>query len=507
MAPDRPPARLPAVNLLTKALGRHRFQPPPATEVIASWLLALFLALGPVYWLPGISTEMLLRPFEWGILLVALVLVFGTELLRGRLPFPAGLLGPLGFAGILLFWIPGLAQAKTGDLALEFVVKLGLTAALFWCFFCIARGGGDVFAVFRRAFSIVVLLAGAALIAALVGTVDWSFPCLWESSYVNGLGATSTGWSIGLAIFVPLAALFLLPGESRRPLTSSFSSLLRALPSFPRRGESAAGGKRVNALGEMKARLGTGMTAAALGVIVLLGGQLVSGGRAGILVSVLTIGAFTLLPATRRLAVIVVLAGLLAGLVYADESCTYHLRVHYLSNAVEAAFSSEANPAQPELYSPITSATDNFTGRRAQGYALGISKIKERPLLGHGLLQVIVKYPKHTEIHNLWLKWGVYTGLAAPILLAVIMALIVRAWWRTFRDKLRPATERLGAAALGLVILAGLVISMLEINILVGAFQISAAFWAAAGALVGIAARSPQLAVRPPPGSGQETAQ
>ncbi len=484
------------MNLLTKALGRLRFQPPPATEVIASWLLALFLALGPIYWLPGVSTTLILRPFEWGILLVALVLVFGTELLRGRLPFPAGLLGPLGFAGILLFWIPGLAQAKTGALALEFVFKLGLAAALFWCFFCIARGGGDVFAIFRRAFSIVVLLAGAALIAALAGTVDWRSPCEWDSAYVNGLGLSRTGWSIGLAIFVPLAALFLLPGESRRPLTSSFSSLLRALPSFQRRGESVAAGKRINAFAGVTARLWTGMTAAALGVIVLAGGQLVSGGRAGILVSAIVIGAFILLPATRRLVVIVVLAGLLAALVYLDESCSSHLKVPLFSRAAEAAFSTEANPAKPQLYPTFTRAADDFAGHRVEGFYLGISKIKERPLLGHGLSQVILENPwgKRTEIHNLWVKWGAYTGLAAPLLLAVIMAFIGRAWWRIFRDKLRPSPERVGAAALGLVILGGLVISMLEINIPIGALQISAVFWAAAGALVGIAARSPQPA-------------
>ncbi len=674
------------MNPLSQALGwlRGSAAHNAQTDEIASWLLSLFLALGPVYWLPGISTERLLRPFEWSILLLALVLVFQMALLRSRLSFPTGLLGPLGFAGLLLFWIPGLAQARAGFLTLEFVIQLGLTAAFFWCFFCIARGGGDVFAILRRAFVILTLLAGAALAAALSSTMDWRSPCEWNSAYANGLGLLGSAWSAGLALFVPLAALFWLPKESRRPLTNSLSSL-------PSQGEATTRTKWVPALAGPAARQWTGMTAAVLGFIVLVASQLVSGGRAGLLATVLLIGVFTLLRSTRWLAVSIMLVGLLAGLVYLDESCAHHLKLHlvprildaieldpaeynpnlprllegptdhqapgsvlYLSKVkaqplpgpglaqgiVASAWGNQSEldnpwlkwsvamgvaapllaaviialilltrqrtrrsqrgpapavrsapppgldlltgltmaerevvargaspvasggrarllasgllirvstllrstrwlaisvvlvgllaglvylgesfirplnlhlmppvagapvPAEPNRYSPfLPSPIEDLTAHRSSGYALGISKVKEQPLLGHGLAQVIVEstWGDRSEIHNLWLKWAAYTGVAAPLMLAVIIALILRTCWRILRDPLRPETERSGTIALGLVILTGLVISLLEVNIPIGAFQHSAVFWAAAGALVGIANRSPQPAAVPPP--------
>ncbi len=56
-----------------QAIGRNK---------IACWLLAVFLAFGPIYWRPGVSVEVL-RRVEWSIFLVAPGLVFGPDLLKG----------------------------------------------------------------------------------------------------------------------------------------------------------------------------------------------------------------------------------------------------------------------------------------------------------------------------------------------------------------------------------------------------------------------------------------
>lgn len=412
---------------------------------LAPWLLSLFLALGPVYWLPGISMEALQR-FDWGILLVSLALVLGTEMLKGRRPFPAGWLGPLGFGGILLLWLPGLAQASEPFRVIAFVYELGGSCALFWCFYCIARDGGDVRAIFQRAFVIIAILAGIALFRALLSTSNWQAPCQWDYSYIIGFGIRHTIWSVGLAVFVPVGAFFFLP-ESRRPLAWKLLGIM--------------------------------------GTAVLIGSQFISSGRGGILSSLLALGALMLLPSFRRLAFAVVLIGLLASIAFLDDSCVKHLKLDRW--AVTEPTSEAVNPAV-WAKTPL----DNLSTRRIQGYLLGLEKVAERPLLGHGLGQVRLDTPwgTQTEIHNLWLKWAVYTGIAAPLLLLFMVTLILRTGWRLFRDPSRNAVERGTAALLGLILLSGLLISMLEIDIPIGVFQRTAIWWAAAGTLVGFSAAS-----------------
>ena len=422
---------------------------------MASWALSLFLVLGPVYRLPGVGMDVL-RPIEWSILVVALGLVLGTRLLSGRTPFPTGVLGPLGFAGLLLLWIPGLVQAPGLFGVIEFVVQIALSAAFFWCFFCLAQDDWDnVIAIFRRALVIIVPLTAAALAAALAGTVDWRSPCGWNSTYVNGFGIRSTVWSAGMAMFLPVAALLLPPMRRHRPLVW-------------------------NAF-------------AAVGVVILLASQLVAGGRAGIVTSLLCLAALALLRRSRWLVGTVAVVGILASAPYWDGSCARHLQLPLVAPAVAAL----AGPAEPDSEMRSDSGIRSkevaeLSSHRIQGYLLAIEKTAERPFLGHGLFQVLVtsRWGAQSEIHNLWLKWSTYTGVAAPLLLLVMVALILCAGWRMLRDPLRPAMERDAAAVLSLVIFAGLVISMLEVNMPIGAFQPSSLWWAAAGALVGAAGRA-----------------
>ncbi len=444
------------MNRWGQARDWRRIQLPFSSDTMVSWLLSILLALGPIYWLPGISEDVL-NPFKWGILAVALGLVFGTELVKRRRPFPGGLLGPLGFAGLLLLWIPGLAQASEPVGALLFVVKLGLSAAFFWCFFCLARRDWDgVIAIFRRAFLILIPLIAAALAVALAGTVDWRSPCGWEPSYIYGLGLRPTGWAIGLGLLLPVAALLFLTASRRWPLAWKSLAVFSAL--------------------------------------VLIASQVVAGGRAGLLVSLICIAAFALFRSSRWLAFTVVLVGDLVSVPYWDESCNAHLRLNLVPPAAKHSVGIK-DPAHKRPSTPV----DEVTSHRTWGYRLALDKIRERPFLGHGLRQVVVLNPQNhrqTEIHNLWLKWSAYTGIAAPLLLLVMVALILYAAWRVCRDPRLPAAERDTATVLGLVFFIGLVVSMLEIDVPVGVFHRSAIWWAAAGALIGAASRMPQP--RPP---------
>jgi len=433
---------------------------------IAPWLLSIFLALGPVYWLPGVSMEVL-RPIEWSIFLVALILVLGPELLQGRLFFPSGLLGPLGFAGILFLWVPGLVQASDSFFVITHIIQTGFCGTFFWCFFCLAREGGNVTVIFQRAFILIGVLAGIALVRSLAGTVDLDSPCNWDSPYTNGFSIRSTAWSVGLGMFVPVALLFFLPSQNRQHWVWEL--------------------------------VGIG------GVIVLLFSQFVSGGRLGLLVSFLLLVAFVLLRSSWRLVVAVVLVGLLASTVYLDESCARHLKLnrfvefeplqHLQQERLQPLL--QDGYKRPDLDITHLSALaktplDHISSRRIQGYWLGLEKVKERPFLGHGLQQTMLDTPwgGQTVIHNLWLRWAVCTGIFAPLLLLIMVVVILRAGWRHFRDKSKTPAERKMFTTLGLILLSGLLISMFEGAIFIGAFQVSAIWWAAAGTLVGYRGRS-----------------
>ncbi len=411
---------------------------------LAPWLLSVFLGLSPVYWLPGISINDL-RKFEWIIVLVALALVFGSELLKGRRPFPAGLLGPLGFAGLLLLWVPGLAQANQPSKVSELIFDLIQCFVFFWCFYCLARGGGDIRSIFRWAFVIFVFLAGITLFGTLLNTPDWQSPCLWGDVDKNGLSIKYSTWSADLVFFVPVAGLLFLPAGNRWPSLWKFAAIA--------------------------------------GVIIIVGSQFVSGGRTGILSSLLVLAAFTLLSSSRQLAAMMVLAGLLLSIPFLDESCAQHLRLHYLtvpeSYLPDISIQNQDDPALRRL--------DHVSARRIQGYLLGLEKFMEDPLLGDGYKRFWLDNPYRgrARVHNFWLNWAIYTGIAAPLLFLLMVALMLRAGWRLFRDKSRLAEEREAAALLGLILLSGLVISMLEYNIPIGVFRAIAVWWAAAGCLAG----------------------
>jgi len=229
---------------------------------------------------------------------VAVGLVIAPQLLRGTRPFPVGLLGPLGFLGLVVLSLPGLVQASTLSVSVEFVVKTALSAAFLWTFFFLAKGKNDVFIIFQRAFFILSALTLILLVMLIWDTTVgdahlWgsiSVEGLGYSRYIVGLGLRPAGWSLGTALFVPIAALVFLS----RPAQWRWDRKIFAVAA----------------------------------VMVFVASQIVSGGRVGILLSVLAIAGFAFLPSTRRLAAILLLVCLLPySIVCLNTCCKLHLHL------------------------------------------------------------------------------------------------------------------------------------------------------------------------------------
>ena len=412
---------------------------PFLTAGAGGWLLSVYLGLAPVYQLPGVDGE-LLRLVKGVLLGGGLAIVLLPPLLERRLRLPGGWLGPAAFLGLFALSTPGLVQARESAMVLTFLKDIALTALFFWCFYRLAREGEDVRLVLVRAIGIMAALAAVALAETLLlWAVYGTSPLDQGRLGIHGFGIKPTSWSISLAFFLPLALL---------PLADS------------------RGWRRLALVGVVAA--------------LLVASQFVSGGRTGLLGSLIAVITVGLILSGSRWVALSLLAGLLiaGGVVLSRDTYSRHLSLDRLL--------ADPTHAADDYWEGVT-GLEAFSTGRIQGYETALDMIARRPFHGHGLEQVMIVTPvgEHIEIHNLWLKWATYGGVLAPLLFAVMAVAIVRDGIGALRAR---GGKRLPAAML-LIVALGLLATLFEPEALLGAFQYTALWWAAAGVLVGLRAR------------------
>ena len=390
---------------------------------LRSWLLSTYLGIAPVYWLPGVSPE-LLRTVKVGLFVIAV----GSVFLHGfavRGVVPKGLLGPLGFLALLLFSVPGLIQAVDVSSRVGLVMDVGFGAIFLWCFFNITqRRDIDPNQVLGRSLAIISFFAALTVSSALTGLPDWQSP-YGHGLTEAGFGNKRTGWSNGLALYLP-AVLFLV---GKKPLHRS-----------------------------------TFRQFCCLAILAcLVGSQFLAGGRAGILLSCLTI--LVLMCLRPSFGILTISALLLAAAVALPENWYTHLRLDRLAGGVQSLHD-----------------LDHISAQRIGGYVMALELLEERLWIGYGIGQVIYEtsYGKQTEIHNLWLKWTVYCGILAPLIFLAMVIRMLRIAVRNLKRAIRMG-DTVAVAAPSCILFLGILLTLVEPNVLVGAFQTSAVWWAAAG--------------------------
>ena len=455
-----------------------------------SWLLSLYLGLAPVYHLLGTGDEYL-RLFKIALAVAGVAIVLVPPLLSGELRLPAWVLGPPGFLALILLSAPGVIQAPKVFLNFMFVMDIGFAAGLMWCFFWLARQGENVSLIFTRALAITLPLAAFALASALAKIPNWTNPCdqLWRPEYSIGFGSSPTQWSISLILLLPLVGL--LMGEAAKWRLEQ----------------------------EDRAMLGAALAG------ILFGSQFMTGGRTGFLISAVSIAILAFPRQSRWLAYSGVAAGVVLGgiIVFSqNQECSKHIgldRVLALADVDRPSApaapepppepvvrtepspkpslrpptgpSVDRSPAPEPALSPFLASLDTLGTTRFEGYKISLRRIAERPFLGYGLEKVLLRGHRkpEVEIHNLWLKWSTYSGILAPLWFAIMVGLVLLTTLRLVANRDDAPENRFVAAMLGLIVISGLTASMLEPNALIGSFQYTAIWWAAAGALVGIYAK------------------
>ena len=447
------------------------------------WLLSIYLGLAPVYWLPipaigGEDNRFPLLVIKTLIIAAGVGIAIANDWMNSRFRFPGILLGPLGFILIFALSLPGVFQAESVGESVRFALDIVFAALFLWCFFNLTRRGPAVFIVFKRAFIILVALSVAAGIVVLADADDL-YPHRWDNAFVSGFGDKGSGWSIGLALFMPVALIFITTWEGT------------------------------------KERAFTLLRGAA--VYAVVASQFISGGRAGLLTSFFVMGAFLFIRSTRVMVICVLAALVLTVAIFGNTSWGRYLGLHFfpaefiaaplrverptptplpftptpVPTPVPAAPSGETTTTAPAGPSELERKTDVFTANRVTSLRTGIEKIQERPLTGHGLKRIRIKYEaygktRYSEIHNLWIKWAAYTGIFGPIMMAVVVIAILRIGIKNLSVSWRLARDRMATVSLCLILTVGAITTMFEPNVLIGSFQLTALWWAAAGCALGM---------------------
>ena len=423
----------------------------PRKFTVESWLLSLYLGVAFVYWLPDVNPAVvwLLKAVLVGSAILGL---FSRIAMTGLILLPRGLMGPVGFVTLLLLSIPGLVQAREPFLAIKFVVDVGICAVFLWGFYNMARQGSDIKVVLVRALIMISLVATLMVLSLLTGLTNWNVPSeldpFMPSFTEAGFSSSGGAWSEGIAIYLPITILLLIPRKSQNFVHQHVLFILV--------------------------------------VGILIGSQLASGGRTGILVSLFTIIAFTLISSIRWMVVFGLVGVLGTATLFSLEFWVTHLRL-------EPILSLELSLTNLNILST----------NRIKTYIMAIELLREQPIRGYGMGQILISTGldgEVVEIHNLWLRWAVECGIFLPLFfLAMVCSVLRQAWQLIGFGILKGTTDRIVAFLLGLILLAGLALSLFSPRALIGAFQSTAVWWAAVGALLGIYHRqalSPDASLR-----------
>lgn len=418
--------------------GRRKFD-------IESWLLSLYLGVSPVYWLPAVSPAVV-NSLKAALVVVAVCLLFSRLATTGLILFPSGLMGPVGFVTLLFLSIPGFVQAREPFVAIKFVVDVGICAVFTWCFYSLARQGSNIRVILVRSLTIITVLAVIMVVSILIGLRDWHIPSELDpsASFADaGFGSGRSAWSGALAVYLPNALLLLTTRTSQKFVHPRVLFILV--------------------------------------VGILLGSQIVSGGRAGILVSLFVIVAFTFISSVRMVGAFVAVGVFVAATLVPLEFWVTHFRLDRISS--------------PEM-SLINLNT--LSTNRVNTYIMAVELIRERPFRGYGMGQVwmATDLGEVLAIHNLWFRLAVESGVFLPLFfLAMVCSALCKLWQLLALRIPKDTDDRIVAFALGLVLLAGIALSLVEPRTLMGTFQKTAVWWATVGILLGTYAK--QKAVRP----------
>lgn len=395
--------------------------------------LSVYLGLSPVYWYPGISPS-ILAGFKLFLIGMGITFIFFKAISEGSLFFPMNILGPFGLILILFASFGGLVQSDLGVIILK-LKDYFLSFIMLWAFYSYQKSGGNSSRIFLTAGIILAAHCFLVTLSKVAGFPSWSGPTYYVAPnlWVSGFGSLRTGWSNGIALFVPVLIAYALchTGTSR---------LLKAV--------------------------------SLLSAAMIVSSQIVVAGKAGLLASLISTLLILLLRGNRKFLIVYVLVGIVIAVGVSD----------YMYDAMRLD--------QVQAQRTEFGKWDRFSAGRIGSNLKAIELGLERPIMGYGLDKIAFR---GYEIHNLWIKMFIESGFMLPLVFLLFTFTAYRNirycyqlfWKKQLVSKFNSGSKVLVDFGIPLL-LAGVVVSMFEPRFLLGAFQPSALWWAVIGAGVGL---------------------
>jgi hypothetical protein len=401
--------------------------------LINRYLWVLYLGVAPVYWIPLLSIQ------AWSslkilILLGAIFLTWINGIEKEKLSFPPGICGIGGLIVLLICSLPAFIQSEY-DWGIQRTFDFLFGFCALWSFYRFWLIAQRPERVLLEASIIISFFSMTTISSKFLSVPDWHGPVDYGSLplTVSGFSALRTGWSNALSFYVTPVFILLL---TRRKKVAVWK---------------------------------IGFCFAIIGMIVV--GQFVVGGRAGIISSLFSIFWMLWSLGKKKIFFSLVLMGVISSVYLINADIASHLRL-------DRVLDSSSNNVK---------TIDHFSAGRISNYLFAVDKWLESPVFGHGYGNVQVK--DSGEIHNLWLRLLAEGGI---FLFGAFLYFCFRVMKDVFfnneikrQPNIKNRFHRTIKNLFWVVLIQGFILSMFEPRILMGSFQVSALWWIVIGACLG----------------------
>ena len=396
-------------------------------------LSTIYLSLAPIDWWPGFSFRHF-NLIKYPLFISSILAVQLFTIGKRRVTLPGGLTGNTGLALITVASITGMLQADFYSSLRHFLCILFSFLTL-WTFYGLSKKirHESLMNLFTWASVIIGIHAIPVVTSKFLGIPNISGPAEHlENLWNGGFSAQRVGWSGGVALFIPFLLAYLLRKDQTilKRITLVILSVFIILSQFAVAGRS-------------------GLVATFVGCLWLFS---MKGGKRYLLISFL----------------------LLVSITYFNSNAILeNLRLSSLSGSFN-----------------VNNMNELSTGR-VSGYLLGLEAFFANPLFGYGFNNfnaATYSGPSHSQIHNLWLRLAVESGVLLPlfVFLFVVELLIRSSTVSANNGKNNKTSQRnIDHRVMQSVLFVGLTITMFEPTTIIGVFQRTVVWWAVAGAIVG----------------------
>jgi hypothetical protein len=397
---------------------------------IQTLLFVIYFSLAPVYWLPGINFH-ILSLIKFFLFVTAVVVSVLKLILSDKFYFPKGMGGVLGLLALLLSATSAFCQANTIDTIVKKIFSYSIGFIILWVFYNLQRKNGNNLKLYKLLVIPIAILSAITVFDYILQFNLLSPPIEFYEKGVgtSGFGASRTGWSNGISYYAAFSLCFSI--SSYRKVSTMFFSLA---------------------------------------FLSIFTSQIISGGRAGMLISLFS--ALLCLLYYKKVKLALMMVTLLISIVCftnIDDNLGGLFRLNRLQSN----------------YSFISTADAYSTGR-ISSYLYAIKLASKKPFMGYGFGNKILRFENVYEIHNVWLKMLIEGGVFLPLIFIFFILHIV---FKKKHDKsyfILTNGNNFTVFTLYTIVFVGLLTTLFEPNALIGSFQISAIWWASVGSLLGL---------------------